>query len=352
MRSLRCYHCLWLSPAWWAALLLWVEGGLPAQAQQEFRLLSYNVENLFDTVRSQTADDADFQPDGRYGWDGRRYWSKLGKLARVVAAAGGASPVDVVGLCEVENDSVVYDLVRRTSLARLGYDFIVTHSRDVRGLNVALLYQPARFRPVGSRTLAVPWRDVSSRPTRDLLAVEGRLSGGDTLAVVVCHFPSRRGGRKASEAFRLRAAGVLRGYVDSLFRVRPAAKMVIMGDFNDEYPCPAIADVLQATTPDSTAVVPDRLYVLSHRLRGPGEVEGSYKFGDRWWQLDQMVVSGSLWEALPPSSAAIECRIFAPPFLLADDGQPGTQRPHRTYRGPVYQGGVSDHLPLLLTVGR
>ena len=202
---------------------------------RRYRVMTYNVENLFDTCHDNGKSDEEFLPDGERKWNSWRYWKKLGDLARVVAAAGGDEPASLVALCEVENDSVVRDLARRTMLRRLGYEYIVTRGPDARGIDVALLYQPGRFRPVGIRSVRVAYTSPTERPTRDILYVEGLVPTGDTLDVFVCHFPSRSGGAARSEAYRCRAAATLRRLCDSLFRTRSEARLLIMGDFNSTW---------------------------------------------------------------------------------------------------------------------
>ena len=151
-------------------------------AQERFRIMEYNVENLFDTIPDPEKNDRDFLPSGNQHWTSGRYWSKQGLLARVIAGAGGDSPIELVGLVEVENDTVLAHLTRRTSLARLGYDFLITNGPDERGIDVALLYQPNRFRPICREDLRVQLGE-GIRPTRDVLFVEGLLPTLDTLSV-------------------------------------------------------------------------------------------------------------------------------------------------------------------------
>ena len=140
---------------------------------RRYRVMTYNVENLFDTCHDNGKSDEEFLPGGQRQWNSWRYWKKLGDLARVVAAAGGDEPASLVALCEVENDSVVRDLARRTMLRRLGYEYVVTRGPDARGIDVALLYQPGRFRPLGIRSVRVAYTSRTERPTRDILHVEG-----------------------------------------------------------------------------------------------------------------------------------------------------------------------------------
>ena len=187
-----------------------------AQEESRFRVATYNVENLFDTIPSPHHDDSEFLPDAAKAWHGGRYWKKLGMLSRAIAAIGDVRPAALVALCEVEGDTVLTHLTRRTSLARLGYEYTVTHSADERGLNVALLYQPELFRPISCAALRVPHRAGKERPTRDVLHVAGQCHTGDTLDVFVCHFPSRRGGARLTDPYRCRAAETVRRAADSL----------------------------------------------------------------------------------------------------------------------------------------
>lgn len=340
-----------MSRLWLPALVLLLSGGLPVLAQQgRLRVVEYNVENLFDTCHDAGADDYEFLPGAARGWNSSRYWKKLGDVARVLVAAGGDTPPDLVGLCEVENDSVVRHLCERTALRRLGYARIVTCSRDPRGLDLALLFQPGRLRLVGQESIDVSASVAGGRPTRDVLYAAFRLLSGDTLDVLLCHWPSRRGGSVAAMERRLGVARLVRQRADSLMALRRRPALLLMGDFNDESTDRSVAHELGARLlregerPDSRA-----LYVLTHGLAAPGGVSGTYKYAGRWNQLDQVVVSGHLLRRdFPLHTAGGACRLFAPAFLLEPDATHGGVKPRRTFLGPVYRGGYSDHLPLVV----
>ncbi len=320
--------------------------------QQRFRVMTYNVENLFDTCHDAGCDDYEFLPSAERAWGQARYFKKLGQLCRVIAAAGGESPVDLVGLCEVENDSVLRDLTEHTRLHRLGYRYLITHGPDSRGVDVGLLYQPERFRVLQAEDLGVPVDADYGRPTRDFLHVCGLLPTADTLDVLVCHMPSRRGGTQVVERFRQTAGRTLRHYADSLMQVRGEGRLLIMGDFNDECRDASISTALGAKALTNEKTFPEvserDLYVLSADLQ-EGEVYGTYKYKGQWNTLDQIMVSGSL---LDENAACYTrrslCHIFAPAFLLTTDKAHGGQQPWRTYVGTHYLGGFSDHLPLTL----
>lgn len=324
---------------------------------QTFRVMTYNVENLFDTLHDAGFNDEEFLPGSNRRWNSPRYWGKQQKLARTIAAAGGAVPVDLVALCEVENDTVVNHLCRRTILRRLDYAYLVTQSKDARGIDVALLYQPFRFRLLHAESLRIPFDASYGRSTRDILHAAGMLQTGDTLDVFVCHLPSRRGSNKSTRNFRYTAARTLRHKIDSVSNCRKNPLLITLGDFNDEHTDISINKMLNAhpytsqtaeTASPETSPGTQQLYVLSANLRAKPDIRGTYKYQGRWNQLDHIIVNGQL---LCPSSrlhtTPARCRIFAPPFLTEPDKSDGGVKPFRTYLGPIYHGGFSDHFPLV-----
>lgn len=325
-----------------------------AQEESRFRVATYNVENLFDTIPSPRHGDSEFLPAAERAWHSGRYWRKLGMLARAIAAIGDVRPAALVALCEVEGDTVLTHLTRRTALARLGYGYVVTHSADERGMNVALLYQPELFRPLSVASLRVPYRAGKERPTRDVLHVVGQCLTGDTLDVFVCHFPSRRGGTRLTDPYRRRAAVTVRRAADSLLDVRGRHNIIIMGDFNAYYPERCIAETLGAIPAQEVQgaggpFLRENLYLLTHGLKADGGIGGTYKYKGEWQTLDQIIVSGTLLSPAPGHlfTKPVACCLCAFPFLLKND-RSGTPAPYRTYLGTFYQGGYSDHLPIAL----
>lgn len=314
-----------------------------------FCVMSYNVENLFDCRHDTLKDDYEFLPDAVRHWHYARYRRKLDNVARVITAVGGWTPPALVGLCEVENDSVLVDLTRHTALRESGYRYLIAPSADVRGIDVALLYQPFLFRPLYQQNLRVekPW--PNSRPTRDILYVGGLLPNGDTLDVFVAHFPSRSGGARQTAPYRHNAARRIKSATDSLMRVRRRPQIILMGDFNDPPDNSTVRDVLQALPPPdaSNLLEAGSLYHLLARRAAAGRRTGSYKYRGAWQWLDHLIVSGTLLQpdALLRTSEA-EAGVFAPDFLLTDDPRYGGRQPFRTYYGMKYQGGYSDHLPV------
>lgn len=323
------------------------------QAQQAdtlaFRVASYNVENLFDTRHDSLKDDYEFLPASTRHWNYSKYREKLNALARSITAIGQWTPPALVALCEVENDSVLRDLTRYSLLREADYRYIVTQSPDERGIDVALLYQRHLFKPLSHQSIRITPPDRKSRHTRDILHICGLLLNGDTLDVLIAHFPSRRGGAKASEPYRLHVARVLKQMCDSLISHRKLPQLLLMGDFNAPPASKAVREILQAQAPSpEEAPAPDRFYHLLARRAEEQRAYGSYKYQGHWELIDHLIVSGNL---LRPANGLYTCEaqanVFTAPFLLEPDRKYGGMQPFRTYIGPRYNGGVSDHLPVV-----
>lgn len=336
-----------------AILFIMISFGLPAYLAGQstsdksipFRVMSWNVENLFDIRHDTLKNDQEFLPDAIRHWNYSKYKKKLTDIARVIIAVGEWNAPALVGLCEVENDTVLRDLTQRSPLKELDYRYVMTDSPDLRGIDVALLYQRDLFKLLSSRSIAIP-PFKQHRPTRDLLHVSGLLLTGDTLDLFVCHLPSRSGGAKESEPYRLHAAHKLRMEADSLMQVRHHPQIIIMGDFNDYPSNKSIRKILEADLPPTAAAHPQKLYHLLAR-KAASRHFGSYKYHGEWGLLDHLIVSGTL---LDSSSAFFteesKANVFQLPFLLIDDKKYGDSEPFRTYKGMKYQGGISDHLPI------
>lgn len=293
--------------------------------------MELNCENLFDTRHDSLKNDLEFLPDGSYKWMPYRYWAKLNHLGQEIVAQSNPIP-DFVAVCEVENDSVMFDLTRRSLLRNAGYEYVMTSSPDERGIDVALLYQPASFALLHSHSIRIkPLPDT--RPTRDILYVSGRVITGDTLHVFVVHAPSRRGGERESRPYRLQVASQLAEAVDSIYALQSGAKIIVAGDFNDYHDSPALEYLYQ-----------HHLINISAGARGSHGAKATYRWHGEWRSLDQILLSESM------QHQENACRIGDLPFLLEDDEKYGGKKPYRTYLGPRYLGGYSDHLPLVARI--
>ena len=300
-----------------------------------FTFVELNCENLFDTVHDSLKNDTEFLPDGSYHWTRTRYWKKVNHLSQEIIALGelmdGWRLPDMIALCEVENDSAMIALTKRSLLRRAGYEYIMTDSPDERGIDVALMYQPVSFQLLSHYSIRIK-QHPNTRPTRDILYAKGVLIDDDTLHVFVVHAPSRRGGEQASRPYRLQVASLLAHSVDSIYSMNDSARIIIAGDFNDYSDSPALK-MLEG----------HHLVNISKEAKGRNGAKGTYRYHGEWRSLDQMLCSRSLQRLVK------SCEIGDLPFLLQDDEKYGGKKPFRNYLGPRYLGGYSDHLPLVAT---
>lgn len=309
-----------------------------------FRIVFYNVENLFDYFDDSTTMDEEFLPLGTRYWTKARYQEKQNHLAKALMATGGWEPPALIGLCEVENRYVLNSLTQFTALKAAGYEIIHQDSPDKRGIDVAAIYRPDMFKLLDYEyyPLSFPFDSLST--TRDILHVIGRLPNEDTLHFFVNHWPSKFGGEFETAPKRMHAAKFLKHKVDSVLSTNSKAAIIITGDFNDE---PDEASVVEGLAVQLEMGEPHNtdLYNLMYPIRFN---TGTHSFQNRWSILDQFIVSGSLL-SLSNSTIVYQraAQIFDMPFLIME-GATGATRPFRTYQGPKHLGGFSDHLPILL----
>ena len=299
-----------------------------------FTFVELNCENLFDCRHDSLKNDTEFLPDGAYHWTRTRYWQKLDRIGQAILSCGVKEQTwqlpDMVALCEVENDSVLHDLTRRSLLRNARYDYVMTNSPDERGIDVALMYSPYSFRLIGSHSVRVkPIKGM--RPTRDILYASGVTASGDTLHVIVAHLPSRRGGEKYSRPFRMMAARQVAAVIDSIYnRVSAEAKIIVAGDFND-----------YSNSESMQLLCSKRMIGVSKGAKGHNGAKGTYRYQGLWGSLDHILVS------IPLADIATECYVNDAEFLIERDEKYGGVKPRRNYLGPRYLNGFSDHLPLV-----
>ena len=287
-----------------------------------FTFVELNCENIFDTRHDSLKNDYEFCEGGTYHWDSKRYWRKLNNISKEIVSTGGEwqdwQAPDLVALIEVENDSVLYDLTRRSLLRTVGYKYIVTNSPDERGIDVALLYHPYSFAPDTSYSLRINPPEGFG-PTRDILYVRGRMLGdskNNELHVFVLHAPSRRKGENSIRA------------------ISPDANIFITGDFNDYSDNRALLMLAEHS-----------MVEVSKDAKGTNGALGTYRYNGEWGSLDHIFFSQSFM-----NNCKIDyCRIHDLPFLLEEDQKFGGVYPARTYKGRKYNyNGFSDHLPLVV----
>ncbi len=307
-----------------------------------YRLGFYNVENLFDLEDNPKKGDEAFTPTGKQKWNEERYRKKLNDLSKVIRAMG--SPT-LLGLCEVENKKVLEDLKNTTYLKSYNYGIVHEESPDFRGIDVAFLYQKEYFKLVNSEIIRInfPKEIVENYTTRDVLYVEGKLKGKN-IHIFINHWPSRRGGLKESQPKRVYVAEQVKKKVDQILKADDDANILLTGDFNDEPTNKSIAEVLGAKAPIVNEAQEEHLYNLM--LPSDKEGEGTYNYRGNWNMLDQIIVSESLLEG-EEGIKAQNPQIFKRGWMIYKHDRFG-ETPNRTYGGPNYYGGFSDHFPVLV----
>lgn len=328
-------------------IFLFLAFNLSAQKKADgtFRIAFYNVENLFDLEDDPKTNDDDFTPEGRQKWTADRYQTKLDRIGEVMSGMGYPA---LMGMAEVENATVLKDLCRSDNLSRHNYQFVHFDSPDFRGIDVALIYQKEHFEVLETETIEIdfPLEVVPEQPdytTRDVLIVKGILGKKETVTIVIAHFPSRRGGVQASEPKRLFVASQIKKKLDGFFAENKNEKVIMMGDFNDETTNKSITETLAVGKLNSD-VAPGYLYNCFSELDAQGL--GSYNYRGNWNMLDQIMVSSNFLDAgdgLKHQGSTI----FREEKMMFKHDKYGPT-PSRTYGGPNYYGGYSDHLPVYI----
>lgn len=317
-----------------------------------YRIMFYNVENLFDTVNDPEKNDDEFTPTGNRFWTDYRKRQKLNNIYKVITAIGEWDLPMIVGLCEIENRNVLEDLLKYTPLNKADYKIIHYESPDFRGIDVAMLYRESLFIPINHGIIRVNWpANIGKGTTRDILYAFGKTVEGDSLHIYINHWPSRLGGQLETEGKRMYVAGLLKKHTDSVLNVHHNAKIIILGDFNDHPTDRSIIDVLKAKI-DYNEIKQNQLYNLSYYIEKYKD-KGSHKHEGHWGILDQIIVSGALLDSTQNLYTRPEyADIFDADFLLEPDTKYTGKQNFRTYIGFKYHGGFSDHLPVYLDLKR
>jgi predicted extracellular nuclease len=309
----------------------------------------YNVENLFDTINDPRINDAAYLPTSQVPWTAERYQTKLDNISRVIAAMDTLNFPHILGLCEIENRSVLEDLAASVFIADAAYNIIHYDGPDRRGIEVALLYRPDFFEPIYSESVDVNWDGMGRSNPRDLLYVKGIIAPTDTLHIFVNHWSSRWGGQEQSEHLRIGTARVLRSLIDSLFFVNIHSNIIVMGDFNDNPDDASLFSHLRAVSPDGETM---RGYLYNLAMIPYIKGEGTSVFNNNWDFFDQIILSSNLIKPVQNGWVADELEVIKKPWMLFYPPRGGEPRPNRTATGRSYFGGYSDHLPVMVRLRR
>ncbi|SDK84860.1 Endonuclease/Exonuclease/phosphatase family protein [Salinimicrobium catena] len=325
--------------------------GIFGQEKKEYNITAvafYNLENLFDIYDDPKTFDDDRTPQGKDRWTEAKYRDKLKNMAYAISRIGFSetnAPPAIIGVCEIENLQVLEDLVAEPALEPFNYGIIHYDSPDLRGIDVALLYRKQLFMPEHSVSheliLYDPEEPDKRVYTRDQLVVAGLLQG-ERVHVIVNHWPSRSGGEKASSPKREKAALLNRQIVDSLFRTDPYARIISVGDFNDDPHNKSLKKVLGAKS-EKKEVGFKELYNPMAALAKKGI--GSLAYRDGWNLFDQIIVSSPFLDSDYSRFTFYKAGIFNEQFLVTPSGQ-YKGYPFRSFGDGGFTGGYSDHFPV------
>jgi predicted extracellular nuclease len=314
--------------------------------KRNLTIVFYNVENLFDTENTPGGNDAEFTPESEKKWTPERYQKKLEDISKVLASVNQKELPEIIGLCEIENRGVLNDLVKTGPLTGGGYEIAHFESPDFRGIDVALLYRPNEFKVSWSAPVKVTFVDEPNFTTRDILYVKGETLNREEFHIFVNHWPSRIGGVEQTEPKRIAIARLLKSKIDSVQKINPEANIVVMGDMNDEPSNKSLNEILVAKSPEvKNAALVNLMYPL-HQIK-----QGSYNYRSNWNMLDNIIVSVGLLDNKGFQSVNKQGFIFREEWMEYKNNK-GEISPNRTYGGPNYYGGVSDHFPVFFQLKR
>lgn len=308
---------------------------------QSFTIAFYNTENLFDIYNDRSKHDRDYLPNSERRWTKKRYQNKLDKIGLAISKIGLAETGNlpsIIGLAEVENGKVIRDLLETSYLKNTPYSFVHFNSKDERGMDVALIYNNTDFTVTHSEIYAIQFERPEGGDdfTRDILLVTGMLKG-ETISVLVNHWSSRREGTQLSEVKRLQASEKVSEIIKDIQTKQTDAKIIIMGDFNDDPHCKSITQLTE-----------------NNNVFNPMNTLQSYNRGSlvhqiKWHLFDQIMFTMPFFESRENHLEFDSVNIFDADFLKEYKGRhKGT--PFRTYAGNKHKGGYSDHFPVYMTL--
>lgn len=309
----------------------------------------YNLENLFDTINTEGVDDEDFTPYGLNKWTSERYWIKINRLAEAIYRIGEDDGIKggpaVIGVSEIENRAVLQDLISHPLLKPSNYQIVHYDSPDLRGVDVALLYQPRYFRVTSSDSPELVIFDENKERvyTRDQLVVTGMFDD-EQISFIVNHWPSRSSGESVTRPRRNEAATLTRHLVDSMLTLSKDARVIVMGDLNDDPVNESLRKYLRAAD-DPDKLKEGELFNCMYPLFKKGV--GSLYYRDGMNLFDQIIITPALLGKDYTTYKFLAARVFNKSFLVQTDGQ-YKDYPLRTYVGTTFQGGFSDHFPVYI----
>ena len=333
--------------ALFAVATLWAQ-------DKPYKVVFYNLENLFDIHDDPETHDEEFLPKGVKKWNAKKYQMKLTNMERVlfdIAAINRDYPI-VIGVSEIENRSVLEDLISQPKLKGANYRICHYDSPDARGVDVAFLYRADVFKLQGSDNIKLVVDELPNFKTRDLVVMWGTIED-EPFYFLVSHWPSRLGGKEASQFKRDACAKQIRGIKDSLLAANPATKVVVMGDFNDDATDASLVKTMGAKGKTEELVKGDFFNPYFQMLRAG---YGTLAYQDAWNLFDNICVTENLVNAEDGKLRIIRGdkfygNIFTRPYMIQQEGQ-YKGYPLRTFVTNNFQNGFSDHFPVYIYIGK
>ncbi len=304
----------------------------------------YNLENLFDTINSNGSYDKEFSPEGARQWNGDKYWKKIRNMSYAISQmTTKTTPMGpaIIGVSEIENKTVLDDLVRADAIKKWQLQVVHHDSPDRRGVDVGLLYNPRFFRLLNVTNHTLHIEGKPDFRTRDQMCVYGLLAG-EKVAVIVNHWPSRLGGQEQSSYLREAAAALSKEIADSVWRKDPEVGIIILGDLNDDPHDKSCAKVLGAKKNAKDVDGEHGFYNPFWQVLDKGV--GSLAYKGAWNLFDQIIISGNLLGKKQGGLKYWKCEVFNRDFLRDTEGN-RQGYPRRTYASGVFLNGYSDHYP-------
>lgn len=301
----------------------------------------WNLENFYDTLNDPLKADEDWLPAGTNLWDTKRYNQKLEHMSDVISKLGmdyTPDGVAAMGVCEVENIFVLKDLVKTPKLASRNYKVVLVEGPDARGVDVGFLYNPKYFTMTSVHSYHLKLPLDTAHKTRDQLLVSGKLLG-EEFHFIVCHWPSRLGGDAASQPNRIAAAQLGRKIIDSLLALNPHAKIVLMGDLNDDPTDASVRKYLHTTGKIKEVKAPLLFNAMEESYK---KGIGTLAYNDTWDLFDQQIMTPALVKGDYKDLQFFTSRIFNDMLVLETEGK-YRGYPKRTFSGGAYTAGYSDH---------
>lgn len=310
--------------------------------KQTLSFAFYNVENLFDTINDPLTRDDDFTPQGKKNWTQERYSKKLTDIAKILTGIGNDKFPDLVGFAEIENRVVLEDLIKTNINEKDDFSIVHEESPDVRGIDVGLIYNKKTLSYLSHKS--IPVNTGEEYKVRDILYAKFFADKMDTLHVFINHWKSRSGGQEQTEPQRIVCAQTLRNEIDSICAISANAKIIVLGDLNDEPENKSIFETLKANNSNEPGSLTNLMLPLSKKGLG------THSYRGEWNALDNIIVSNNLIKTQTGYHVLnSEAHIYSAEWITYTN-KSGQKSPNRTYGGNNYYGGYSDHYPVYIVL--